>query len=669
MGKYRLFLLCTAILWLMAGCRPEIGFVDGSFRPGSAEISPSGGNLSIVFPATAGSASVDLEASGKWSATFVNERAKDWCSISTESGKRGTATITVSVKDNPDYDQRSASIHFVCGDVQRTINVTQKQSDALILNSNRLEIGPDGGEISIPLKTNVDFRCEVAAEDADWIRHTQTKSLETKTLVFQIQENTRKTQREGSVRITSSAGQELIKIYQQAMVPTLILGSSSTALPSDAGTFEVEVSSNVDVTVRMPSDAPWLKEVQSKSMSTNRYVFSVDANESYDARETSIQFDCPAENLSERFQVRQAQKDAVVISGNDFEVDAEGGMLEIRIAHNISYSVVVENTWIHQPTTKSFVEDVLLFEIEANQELSARTGTIRISSSVGTEVIHIRQRGEEPFFRMIPLEKDTLSYEAGVLTILLEHNVSFRSRHYGLTNMDVLDSGSKVFTDLSPRLFQMTIAYTMNKTRSVREAVVQFWDDSRTYEARQTIYQAPIPIVVSGLEIFVPSVASEFSFRLAEKSLDLYRVENVPDWIQLVSRREEEGGAVYRWKTKDYAGSAMREAQIRVYREGFEEPEIFHVYQEGSGLSFSVTYSSQKVKAHYIFGTFAEQSTLWWGDGNSAPYAGGTEHSYNASGNHTITIATNRMPYIERAEVKELEEGMHIDFSKMRGRN
>lgn len=651
-------------------------FVGGSVRPGPAEASLSGGTLSLDFPASAGSASVDLEASGKWTASFVNDRAKDWCTLSATNGKKGVATLTVSVSENGDYDQRSATINFVCGDVKRSIIVTQKQRDALLVTSNRLEIGAEGGNVSAEVKTNISFSCEVAAEDADWIKLVQTKSLETKTLVFQVSENTRTAQREGTVRISSSLGQELIKIYQKAMVPSIVLGSTSATLSSDAATFEVEVSSNVDVTVRMPSDAPWLKEMKTKSMSTNRYVFSVDANAGHEAREAKIEFVCPSENLSESFLVHQAQKDAVVISGNSFEMEAEGGILEIKIGHNINYSISVRNKWIHNPTTKSFVEDVLLFEVEANPSVNPREGTISVTSSLGSELITVKQKGQEPYFRIIPPESDTVSYEAGNFTIYIAHNVGFRN-HYGGT-MDIggnFLTWENRYTDISDTLTQMSVSYSLNKTRNVRGAVIYVHDDSFLSSPSTSLsdtlnfYQAPVPIIISESEVFVPSVASEFSFRTAEKTTEKYRVENEADWVQLISCKEKEGGAEYRWKTKDYVGSAMREAQIKVYLDGFEEPDVFHVYQEGSGLSVSVTYSSKKVRAPYIFGTFAEQSTLWWGDGNSVPYAGGTEHSYNASGNHTITITTNRMQYIDRAEVKELEEGMHIDFSKMRGQN
>ena len=154
--KRRFLILFMAMLSLVC-CKPELDFVDGSLRAGRAEAMMSSGNVSLNFPSESGSASVDLKASGAWTASFVNDRAKDWCSLSTSEGQRGTATITVSVKDNTDYDDRSASISFVCGDLRRTINVTQKQKDAILVTGNRLDLGPNGGSITVEVKANVAF--------------------------------------------------------------------------------------------------------------------------------------------------------------------------------------------------------------------------------------------------------------------------------------------------------------------------------------------------------------------------------------------------------------------------------------------------------------------------------------------------------------------------------
>jgi hypothetical protein len=59
---------------------------------------------------------------------------------------------------------------------------------------------------------------------------------------------------------------------------------------------------------------------------------------------------------------------------------------------------------------------------------------------------------------------------------------------------------------------------------------------------------------------------------------------------------------------------------------------------------------------------------IWWGDGTRQPYADGATHSYPESGNHTITVSTNSMEYIDWAEVSSFENGMHIDFSKVKGK-
>ena len=184
MKSSRIHLLALAVVFLLAACHPEIEFVENSFRSSQAESSLAGGNLSVVFPSDAGSASVDLEATGKWSAAFVNERAADWCSLSTSQGKRGTATITVSVKENPDYDERSASINFTCGDVKRTIVVTQKQKDALLLSSARQDVGMDGGRFTIEVRSNVRYEFAISKSAESWLTLVGTKGLTTYNITF-----------------------------------------------------------------------------------------------------------------------------------------------------------------------------------------------------------------------------------------------------------------------------------------------------------------------------------------------------------------------------------------------------------------------------------------------------------------------------------------------------
>ena len=201
--KRLLSLLFLVFVLTLPSCKSEFEFVEGSLRPGTAEATLSGGNVTMNFPASAGSASVELNASGDWTATFVNDRAKDWCSVSKESGGRGVAGISVSVRENTDYEQRSATIIFTCGDLRRTIVVTQKQKEAILVTSNRVDVGKDGGRISIEVKANVSFDYAVSESAKDWIRAVRAKSLTTTTLLFDVTANDAVEKREGEMILPS----------------------------------------------------------------------------------------------------------------------------------------------------------------------------------------------------------------------------------------------------------------------------------------------------------------------------------------------------------------------------------------------------------------------------------------------------------------------------------
>ena len=104
--------LITTILTIIAvsACRPELSFLPESFHSPNAEISGDENAVSLVFSPKAGTASLSLESSRDWTASFVNNRARGWCSIPSESGGSGTFTLTIAVQENDTYDERVAVI-------------------------------------------------------------------------------------------------------------------------------------------------------------------------------------------------------------------------------------------------------------------------------------------------------------------------------------------------------------------------------------------------------------------------------------------------------------------------------------------------------------------------------------------------------------------------------
>ena len=327
MHKYLSLLFCPLAM-LLASCKPEMDFTEVTVS-GQTKIvgTPSEEELSLLFPSDAGSATVNLEANRKWSASFVNERAKDWCSLSTDSGKRGTATITVYVKANTDYDQRSASIIFNCDGLERTIVVTQKQKDALLLSSTRQDVGKDGGLVVIEVKANIAYSSSVDPSAESWIMQIPTKGLTTSTISFQVAANEEVEKREGAITISSSLGQETVKVYQEGAAPTLIVSGNQVEMDPSGGTFQVEVRSNVDVSVGIPQDCDWVSEVTTKAMSTNTFVFEVENNGTFLPREAQLIFSNSQYKLKEALTVSQdgiSQPGMYGIYGKDYVFSADG---------------------------------------------------------------------------------------------------------------------------------------------------------------------------------------------------------------------------------------------------------------------------------------------------------------------------------------------------------
>ena len=341
MHKYLSLLFCSLTALVLVSCKPELEFVESSLKPGKADASFQDGNLSIAFPSSAGSATVSLEANRDWSAAFVNSRAKDWCSISTNKGKRGTANIIVTVKENADYDQRSASIIFTCDNIERTIVVTQKQQDALLLTSNRQDVGKDGGTIEVELQANIPYTYAVLESASSWITPANsTKGLVTSAIAFQVAANEEVEKREGAITISSSLGKETVKVYQEGATPTIIVSNNPVEMQHEGGLFQVEIRSNVDVSISIPGSCNWISEVTTKAISTNTYVFEVLENTKIRPRDAVITFQNAKYGLEEELTVIQdGAPDPVTtvdqpglygVSGKNYVFGLDGWNLQTR---------------------------------------------------------------------------------------------------------------------------------------------------------------------------------------------------------------------------------------------------------------------------------------------------------------------------------------------------
>ena len=389
------FLFCLMAALAFVGCTDD-GPDDGGSTQPQPQTTITLTTTALNFTTEGGSQNVTFTSSGEWTAQVLNDRANDWCKLTPASGAAGNGQITVTAAANATTDERSASIILKSGTVQKTIKVTQKQKDALTVTASKFEVAAEGGTVAIEVKANVDFSYSVDGASQSWIKYQTTRAMKTSTLVFDIAENDSRDKRQGTVTISSGALKEVVTIYQEGAKPTIVISKSEYVIDSEGGSVAVEVKSNVDVSVELPSDVEWLSESTTRAMSTNTYYFDVAENTGYDQRSATIVFTNKADNLTEEVTITQTQKDAIVLAKSEYEIGADGGALDFEIQTNVDVTVKTSATWIKQVMTRALESKMLFFDIAANDAQEAREGTITISGGDVTQTIIVKQGNAQP---------------------------------------------------------------------------------------------------------------------------------------------------------------------------------------------------------------------------------------------------------------------------------
>lgn len=396
--KYRFFIL-TAFLfmvigWLYMGCSDA----ENNSVPEEPSIEMEGEvDVRPVIGSSGGTSTVTFTASGDWTASVsAVTRTLDWLSVSPTQGGAGTVTLQISAQPNESYDERNAAVLLTCGNAQQTITVTQKQKDALLVNSHKVEMDAEGGTFGIELQANVTVTYEIEESAKSWLTavSSSTRGLTTSTLSFQVAENPDVSVRQAVITLRGNDLREEVTVYQAGSEPAILLSQKEYTVPSDGETIQVELKSNTSYKVVMP-DAPWITETSTRAFSAYTHYFTVAVNESYDARTAEIYFVDEENGLQEKLIVTQAQKDAIVIAEDEYTMDAEGGRLEFTVNANVDFKIDIDADWIRQiVATRGLVEHALIFEVDGNNADESRKAIITLKADGFSQVITVVQRGK-----------------------------------------------------------------------------------------------------------------------------------------------------------------------------------------------------------------------------------------------------------------------------------
>lgn len=383
MMKYFSIFFFILLLW-SCGSDNDAGPVEEA----KIEIISSGTEQALADEG--GSAIIRFTANAPWKATADQE----WCTVSPASGKAGTVEVSVTASANAGYDERNAKVVIESGTAKQSVTITQKQKDAIVLTSSKVEVVGDGGEFSIEVQANIPYEYEIEESAKAWITpRTTTRGLTTSVLRFVAAENTNTEKRQGSVTIRSGEKAETVTVYQEGMVPSIVLTKNEYVVSDKGETIQVELKSNVAYEVQMPG-VDWITETKTRAMSSFTHYFVVAANEGYDSREATVVFKNTENGLSESVKIAQVQKDAIVVAQKEYSVPREGGAIEVEVGANVEFKVQTSVDWISQTRTRGLVTEKLKFQVGANDGEESREGSITIESGELKQSIKVTQAGK-----------------------------------------------------------------------------------------------------------------------------------------------------------------------------------------------------------------------------------------------------------------------------------
>lgn len=346
------------------------------------------GEDSYVMPSEGGNAVLTLKSRKEWSASS----SQSWCKVSPASGDKGTCIFTINADKSEDTQERMATVTITAGDETKTIKVTQKQKDALIVTSNRVEVASAGKTISIDVKHNVDFTCEVESSAKGWIVPKSTKALKVSTMVFDVVANDDLEKRQGVIYIKSGDMKEAVTVYQEGTDPIIVLSQNEYVVDSDGEEITIQLKSNTQYEMIIPKEALWVEEIKTKAMTDYIHYIEVKPNETYDSREVFITFVDKSGAIEDSVKITQVQKDAIILAQSEYVLESTDTELSIDVLTNVDLEVSTSVDWMrYTPQTKGLENVGLSFELDINTEPQDREGVITISNGELTQEIKVTQ--------------------------------------------------------------------------------------------------------------------------------------------------------------------------------------------------------------------------------------------------------------------------------------
>ena len=163
---------------------------------------------------------VEVDCSGRWSLGTTDT----WYSIEPSSGEGpGSFKITAVDDNSMNIGERTGMISADLSGLKTSLSVSQSQTDNLIVKEEAVDIGMEGGDVTVHTLSNADY--EVSIESGvDWIEHLpSSKALDAFEESFSVAENPLPVRRSATISFSLGSIREEVVINQDCPDPVLFV--------------------------------------------------------------------------------------------------------------------------------------------------------------------------------------------------------------------------------------------------------------------------------------------------------------------------------------------------------------------------------------------------------------------------------------------------------------
>ena len=590
-----------------------------------------------VFSNEGGSQELVFSSKQAWTADVD----QDWFSIDMKEGEGGEHHLTVSVEKNTSGDERNGSLTISSLDLKKSITVTQKQNDALTLTSEKVEMGCEGGDFPIIIKSNIPYEVEIDKAAESWIIPVRTKAIVESSLSFTVAPNESVLKREGKIRIKSSLGEEVVTVYQNGEKPEFILTETEMSFDSRKHSFKIELKSNTTFTMS-PVQADWIHAAESpKSMSSYTKTFTMDANRTEDTRQAVVEFEYlkdPERNGKERVQVKVTQRGmdvpSITVVNQPETYASDGGSQVIEIRSPYEWAAASDQAWCHVTPENGegyYSEDE---NAEEKKQVITITADENASYDERTARVTIQSRGKKEFLTITQKQKDALivtssrveiGAEGGAFHIEVKANIPFE--------YEVDKGAAEWISEVKTKALETSTLYfsvKQNTTIYKREASIVI--NSALKKETVKIYQAgeKVEFILSKSEMTVEGEAHRFAVEI--KTNTKFRIYPLYEsWIRPVESPSPLSMSTYTKYFEVDENTYRTNRQITIQfafedAEGRSHDEYMKIIQKPSNIynSLVVTHSRMDFRVPTILGITGKEFTgsINWGEAPDSPDAG-----------------------------------------------